>query len=127
MFRLYDALWLQFLGPVNLYISLIYEDPIAHLPDSDHCWSYSFGSWPGLRPNQRVEAVVQRQRHEGLGTGGTWEVRGRGWKIKNGGRYGHAALPGREVWRRGDTRRVHCEGQRLQFRGVYPHPGKACG
>ena len=64
----------QFLGPGNFYITFNHEDPITHLPDSDHSWSYSIGSRPLLRPNQRVEAIVQRQRHEGLGTGWTREV-----------------------------------------------------
>ena len=120
---MHDTLKGQFLGRGNLYISFDHEDPIAHLPDFDHY--YSFGSWPVLRTNQRVEAIVQRQRHEGLGTGGAREVCGGGWKIKNGGRHGHAALPGGEIWRRGDTRGVHRRGQRLQFRRIYPHPGEA--
>src|SRR5436190_14445981 len=124
---MYDALKGEFIVPGTLYISFNHEDPITHLPDSNYRGSYSIGSWTVLRPNQRVEAIVQRQRHEGLGTGGTREVCGGGWKIKNGGRHGHAALPGGEVWRRGDTRGVHRHGQRLQFRCIYPHPGEACG
>ena len=75
--RCFDCMILfksQFLGPGNFYITFNHEDPITHLPDSDHSWSYSIGSRPLLRPNQRVEAIVQRQRHEGLGTGWTREV-----------------------------------------------------
>src|ERR1041385_3616668 len=97
----------RFLGPGNLCISFNHEDPIAHLSDSNHCGSDSFGSWPLLRTNQRMEAIVQRQRHERWGTGGPRQVRGGRWKIKNGGRHGYAALPGGEVWRRRDTRAVH--------------------